>query len=255
MRRGAPVMRRVIDDRLLELADWEHDLPLHPGQLLATRALRCPDHALWLTTRPIRIDASLIDDLLSALWRAFARTPHPGWRPFMRDQGAHILLSYLDASPAPDAPHTPIVAADWAALEQAFHRLEASLFNRHLPADALAPLGHRRLARIIDQAPGPLLMIQPHLGAGERSPWLRARRCHPDHLDPDALDALLDAGLAPHDQGALIVEARDDLGYRRNITADDLRALTAACLTLCARAPFLTTTGPEAFTPHRRHAA
>lgn len=233
-----PIARHILDDSLYPLLDWEDGLPLAPGQLLATRQVRAPAHPGRMATSPIRIPRALADDLLSALWRALADGPHESWRPFMRDLGARILLSYLHASPPTEPADAPIPAAEWPALEDAFHRLESAIFNGRLTPRLPANLGFGRQARILDLAPGPILLVQQHGSSAARSPWLRARRADPHNLDPDALDALLDAGLNPFEQGGIIVEATDLLGHRRDLQADDLRALTAACLTLLARAPY-----------------
>ncbi|RVU46939.1 hypothetical protein EA187_07330 [Lujinxingia sediminis] len=246
-----PIARHILDDALYPLLDWEDDLPLAPGQLLATRQVRSPSHPGCLATSPIRIPRALADDLLAALWRALSKGPHRSWRPFMRDLGARILLSYLHASPPTDPQDTPIPSAEWAALEDAFHRLESAIFNGRLSPRLPANLGFGRQARILDLAPGPILLVQHHGGSAARSPWLRARRADPHHLDPDALDALLDAGLNPSEQGAIIVEATDLLGHRRDLQGDDLRALTAACLTLLSRAPFSRTSASTP--PQRQH--
>ncbi|TXD36081.1 hypothetical protein FRC98_13220 [Lujinxingia vulgaris] len=251
-----PVARQILHDTLYPLHDWEDDLPLPPGQLFAARVVRAPHNHGWMATSPIRIPLALADDLLAALWRALAAGPHPGWRPFMRDLGARILLSYLNAEP-PEPGDSDIVAADWRALEDAFHLLESAIFNAQLTPRLPANLGFGRQARILDLAPGPILLLQHHNSTAARSPWLRARRADPHNLDPDALDALLDAGLDPFDQGALIVEATDLLGHRRDLLGDDLRALTAACLTLLARAPFAphrTDSHPDRVTPAHRAA-
>jgi len=252
-----PIARQMLTDTLFPLADWEDAPPLAPGQLIATRVVRAPHHHAWMATAPILIDRTLVDDLLAALWRAFTHGPYPSWRPFMRDLGARILLSYLDASPPPENFQASIVPADWHALDDAFHLLESAIFNHDLPAHLPANLGFGRQARVVDLTPGPLLLLQTHAASPQRSPWLRARRVDPDHLDLDALDALLDAGLSPHDHGAVIVEATDPLGRRRDIHPDDLRALTAACLTLCVRAPYAQShhQRPRSSENSRQHAA